>query len=580
MALTFNTGMTSINAGDSVTNWGAWRAGGSGAAPAPLLDNVTYKEGSGSISARMAGASANGGLIFDYYTANANTVLNLTTAGNEVLAIWALCTSPGAILTANAGGMWVVVQSSAETGNTAPTVYSRWYVSGSEVYPGGWVLFMVDTRKTPSLTAGGGANLASVRRIGLGITLVVAPPTLRSDNLYVDAMWYGRPNYRVVGDGATTCRWADFLNHSQTAKNGLINDLGGAYGLNCGIQFGATNQAATTTFNDATGRTAIFQRQVYYNAGAVSGTYDALNYADYYIVQGVGAVAQKTSVSFGSAVGVGTGRQGVLGGSLLSADPANVTWKVDFATGAANLTAAKFNGVIFNAAKGGLSFDNNAGATLTDLISCQFVNCGEVIPGATGNGATILNCSLIDPQQYGMTVKATHNVSRLSCITSGTPATQYMLRFPDATNNLQLAAVKFYGDYSTASLWHGHFTPAVGDLVIQASLLTDIAASEVYETSSGIVSVNNPVTVTLTGIQTGSEVRVYTHGTITERAGVESVAGSTFAYAYTYQANDYVDIVVHHTDWIYYRLDNFLLPGADGSIPIQQQKDRQYSNPV
>src|SRR6266545_3090669 len=106
MALTFNTGMTSISAADSVTNWAAYRLAGSGGAPSAAADTVTYREGSGSISARMSGGGWDAGLIFDYYTQNSNAVLNLTTAGNEVLAVWMLCTSPSAIETLANNGVY------------------------------------------------------------------------------------------------------------------------------------------------------------------------------------------------------------------------------------------------------------------------------------------------------------------------------------------------------------------------------------------------------------------------------------------------------------------------------------------
>jgi len=90
--------------------------------------------------------------------------------------------------------------------------------------------------------------------------------------------------------------------------------------------------------------------------------------------------------------------------------------------------------------------------------------------------------------------------------------------------------------------------------------------------------VNNPKTLTLTGLIANSEVRIYTHGTTDELAGVEN-SGTTFDYPYNYVAATYVDIVVHKADRIYYRIENYLLANADASLPVTQQFDRQYSNP-
>jgi hypothetical protein len=105
-------------------------------------------------------------------------------------------------------------------------------------------------------------------------------------------------------------------------------------------------------------------------------------------------------------------------------------------------------------------------------------------------------------------------------------------------------------------------------------------SSPTYRNGTGASTTINAgqVTLTLTGLIVNSEVRVYSHGTITELAGIED-SGTSFAYSYTYTSGTYVDIVVHKADRIYYRIDNYLLGNADASLPVSQQFDRQYSNP-
>lgn len=505
MALTFSTGMTPINAADATTNWGAWRWNGSGAAPSPTLDNVTYREGSGAISCRIAGANADGGLLFDYYTANGNTYLNLTTAGNEVIAVWLLCTSVSAMLAATSGGAYILAQSSSETGNSAPTVYAKWYISGANVYPGGWVLFMVDTRKTASYTAGS-PNLAQIRRIGVGIALIAAPPTLRSDNIYVDALWYGRPIYKVVGDGATTATWQDFITHSAGANNGLIEDVGGAVLLSCGLRIGDGAQAATTTFLDATNKVLVFKRRPYYQGGA---TQEGLNYADYYLLDGQGAAAQRTSITLGAVVGAGDTRQGLMGGMIRSSDPTNVTWKVDFATDKADLSAVKLYGVTIAGAKGGVLLDNNAGGTEATLCSCTIINSGEVSPGTTGNGAEILNSNIVDPlggtaANRGLLLPATHRIKAVNFITTGSPATQHLLRI-DASGTLDIIfdGLKWYGDYTSGTLWHGELSNASqATITAVLSNLSNPTTTEFDKTGHASSSITTSTSVALKMIVT------------------------------------------------------------------------------
>lgn len=87
-------------------------------------------------------------------------------------------------------------------------------------------------------------------------------------------------------------------------------------------------------------------------------------------------------------------------------------------------------------------------------------------------------------------------------------------------------------------------------------------------------TVNVLTTLTLTGLQPDSEVRVFDAGTTTELAGVEN-SGTTFTANISASS---VDIVVHSLGYEYQKIE-----GADTSsnltLPIQQRVDRNYRNP-
>ena len=91
----------------------------------------------------------------------------------------------------------------------------------------------------------------------------------------------------------------------------------------------------------------------------------------------------------------------------------------------------------------------------------------------------------------------------------------------------------------------------------------------------GTINIANNTTLTLTGLQANSEVRVYTAGTTTEIAGVEN-SGTTFVDA-TIAVNS-VDIVIQRMS----RMNTKRLKRPDTSsnltLPIQQRFDRNYSN--
>jgi hypothetical protein len=90
--------------------------------------------------------------------------------------------------------------------------------------------------------------------------------------------------------------------------------------------------------------------------------------------------------------------------------------------------------------------------------------------------------------------------------------------------------------------------------------------------------------LTLTGLITGSEVRIYQSGSGTpgelgaELAGVES-SGTSFSYNYIYTGDLYANIVIVNIQYEYILLEDILVTSANASIPIQQRIDRNYFNP-
>ena len=87
-------------------------------------------------------------------------------------------------------------------------------------------------------------------------------------------------------------------------------------------------------------------------------------------------------------------------------------------------------------------------------------------------------------------------------------------------------------------------------------------------------------TVTFSGVNAGSEIRVYLPDT-TEAAGVE-LSGANPVLAWSVYAagspNNTVRIVIVHPS---YKIKEFTYTSAAGnqSIPVQQEPDKWYSNP-
>jgi hypothetical protein len=97
-------------------------------------------------------------------------------------------------------------------------------------------------------------------------------------------------------------------------------------------------------------------------------------------------------------------------------------------------------------------------------------------------------------------------------------------------------------------------------------------------TAGATVTVNNNVTITLTGLKNPSEVRVFNQGTTTERSGTGAENVTTGTHAFSVPASTAVDIAVLSLGYQNLRILNYST-ASDASIPVSQVLDRQYANP-
>jgi hypothetical protein len=86
-------------------------------------------------------------------------------------------------------------------------------------------------------------------------------------------------------------------------------------------------------------------------------------------------------------------------------------------------------------------------------------------------------------------------------------------------------------------------------------------------------------TLTLTGLQAGTEVRVYRASDSVELAGTDATFGSTFSYEYQYLADVPIFVTIIKLGYKWLRIDSLTAGGVNQSIPIFQQADPAYNNP-
>ena len=160
---------------------------------------------------------------FAYHTHG--TSVNMTTAGNERVYIWAKCGGAG---TAAQNG-WLVVIGDGTNRRAYP-------VGGSDAEPfgvKGWYCLMLDTANLPTAYTGFGSgtpSLTAITEFGFGVYNTVAPSG-NALNVFVDVVRYG--SGIIVTSGAT-----DDISLSDVAAQDFSSATGAAYGIIREIQPG------------------------------------------------------------------------------------------------------------------------------------------------------------------------------------------------------------------------------------------------------------------------------------------------------------------------------------------------------
>jgi hypothetical protein len=88
------------------------------------------------------------------------------------------------------------------------------------------------------------------------------------------------------------------------------------------------------------------------------------------------------------------------------------------------------------------------------------------------------------------------------------------------------------------------------------------------------------VTLTFDGVNANSEIRIYRNSDGTETAGVELCdANHVFAGVPYFGTGQVCTVRIVHPE---YKIKEFTytIPGVDQTIPVQQELDRWYSNPI
>lgn len=487
-----------------------------------------FVEGTGAIGVKASNTTT------EMYTTTlgATAPYNFSTGGTESgyhIIMWFNTKTP-----INAtSGLRIVVGNGTDRGH--------WYVTPQGFYKGGFITKVVDSARNFDViqagtwtTGGNPAQLSNITQMG-GVFTTITSIMGSFNNVQLDQMTIGLGLEITGGTGGSPNTFEEVRAADEdTAFYGWWGSSNGTIVGKGKLYIGTT--AGASTFYDV----------------APSVTFaDELVAEDFYeiAINGTG-----TTCSLELA-------------TLASANPDNVRWALNVNSG----TFTDINGVWSGTRE--INLTSNCG-----LSGTTFINGNKLYQ----NSATL----------DGITVLAANTTGGTAFIESDTPAnisnstfefsSGHAIEITSATTSaFTFSNNSFIGYGASGTTDAAIYNNSGKHIVIN---ITDGGDTPTIRNGSGAsTTIINAFTLTLTNLVEDTEVRIYTSGTFTEVGGQESVTGGTFTYAYDYQPNTYVDIVVYKETYVFNeptgRISNFLLTNSNQTIPINQLYDRNYYNP-
>lgn len=579
-----------------------------------IIDNRTPRFASGDTPVDLAGA-ASGSTDTDVFITGASSEGQITSTtrlgllwdngtaidlSDQIFYFWLNCSVVPLLDLQNLAGFTIRF-----CGATV-TDWFEVYVGGSDFWPksvqGGWTMFVVDIEEAKAIADAPGSPLrggvggtspatSAIQYVGFSaITAAVMPKHV--DNTWINNIWSvprGTPAIVVEGNNATVSpeipyTWDDVILAADftdpTKAWGTVKSLDGVIFVNSLMQFG--NDGSPTfgahDFEDAN-KVLAFEEQEFVPD-------------DVYGIQvvGDGAGTQRFVAGVNGSAGQGF---------TILASPIAPRWSFDAVDADLDLVGLygcswshtsiididhlqvdMYDSLLIDgqrvyhsrsaSPRSGADFQRNAIITPVPIY-------GEGSPETISSPANRAYLWTSDPDRI---IDNTFNYN-----------TEHAVRISGwqaGAGNPGFVGNVFDGPWEENNSPTGIQTLNAGLLVMEGGLEMDISGGgntpSVFDVGSPDTILNNNISVTITDLEEGTEVRVFPVESpvqTTEIAGVESV-GSPTEFTFSGAAGLLVDIVILHIDFVLppdNRIRNFTIPTTDSSFPVSQLIDRNFSNP-
>jgi len=544
--------LTVINYAESITGWSEWNLGGG--VNLELFTDPS-REGTnsiGTIASELAANESSGG----YFTAGAP--INLR---GKRLYVW--MNIQISIQNKENGGARIIIGDGANT--------RAYYVGGGDALGfqvGFWNCFVLEIDNLPSgweqIAGTGPPDVTSLTEFGASISTPIKSRGVA--NVFWDVIRYGT-GLTITGGTAE-----DPVTFAQIVEDDESEATDKAYGIIREAAAGVYSVQGDLTFGDPTGSAGLY----FYDTDAVvvvgAQPNQTSSGAPYKF--SVVAATSESYFQLGNPVGTGDDQVGARPvqlrqataktGSILftfESTDAQATQSFNFGTTFVGLNSASI-GAIFATSSAGAAF---SGSGLT------FDRCGQVNIGSVPVRNSIFSGHSISGS--GALIWTTETDIKKSAFrnnTDGTGNGSAGIEIP-ITGSFSFNGLTFSNnDYDILNSSNGQVTVSV----------VGAGDTPTYSNASGSsTKIVAETEVTLTGMSSGSEVRVYDKSSGVAVDGVENV-GDTGIFSFSYTPGEVVYIVIHALSYVYILIDDYTIPTTDTTLPIEQRFDRNYSNPI
>ena len=429
--------------------------------------------------------------------------------------------------------------------------YYLWYVGGSDTFfkgKAGFELYTIDLDNTNPDESSGTLDNTNIRYLGFRVkTLSKAV----KENVFWDEL-YTFSALTITSGATDQFDLSDIAAWADTNNNSLVVRLTeGVYLTRTGIILGSTTAGLHVDYKSSEEMLVFEQRTVGDGGTAIAATLYQFK------IQG------NSTGTINFETGYKSGTSGILG---LQIQDNTGTCEIDFND--SNIDILKYYG---GSIKGvtTITFPNLTGATY-ECLSTQFVDHDDIIHNGfkidggwisvnakddafvfTSNTHLVKNGTIINPTNNGWTTNQSGTISIEGVNFQGT----------DGVSNYDI-------ENTNAS-------------ALTVNVVSNSSNIQYENENPGTITINNPITLTLTGLATNTEVTVVRQSDSAVLHHTENVTTGSDSYQYN-TGGTLVDVLIFHVD---YDIDvsnlmDYTLPSSDTTIPITQVLDLNYYNPT